>query len=173
MINAQGDAALKMVGLPPKAGTNHEALLRNGFKATQGEVTRGQVNGFPATHFQGKRQAANGQAQAFEATLVTGPQQRVYALAYLAADAAARQRALPALNNAEKSFRALSATDRRNARPWQLEVVRFPAGGFAELERRSAHMPQADRQLRLLNGLYGGQSPLRPGDWVKVVVERP
>jgi predicted Zn-dependent protease len=172
LINAQADAALKVVALPPNAGTNHEALLRSGFKATQGQVTRGQVNGFQATHFQGSRQTSNGQAQPFEATLVTGPQQRVYALAYLAANAAARKRALPALNQAEKSFRGLSAIDQRNARPWQVEVVRFPAGGFAELEQRSARMPQADRQMRLLNGLYGNQNPLRPGDWVKLVVER-
>jgi predicted Zn-dependent protease len=172
ILSPQGDAALKMIAVPPNAGNNHEAVLRNAFKATQGNVTRGKVNGFQATHFVGSRQVANGQTQAFEATIVTGPQQRNYALAYLAADANARQRALPALNATEKTFRAMTAADSRDARPWVVSVVPFPRGGFDELAQRSADVPQADRQLRLLNGLYGGNPDVRPGDLVKMVVEQ-
>ena len=172
IVNPQGDAALKMIAIPPKAGSSHEEVLRNAFKATQGNVTRGKVNGFQATHFMGSRQLANGQTQAFEATIVTGPKQNNYALAYLAADANARQRAYSALNATEKSFRALTAADARDARPWVVSVVPFPRGGFAELERRSANVPQVDRQLRLLNGLYGENGKLRPGDLVKMVVEQ-
>ena len=172
-VSPQGDAALKMISLPPNAGGNHEAILRDGFKATQGKVTRGSINGFSSTHFVGTRQVGNGQAQAFEATLVTGPQQRTYALAYLAADAAARQRAMPSLNAAEKSFRAMTAADARDARPWRVAVVPFPRGGFAELERRGADVPQASRQLRLLNGLYGDNTGVRAGERVKVVMADP
>ncbi|MEX1167625.1 MAG: M48 family metalloprotease [Hydrogenophaga sp.] len=171
-ISPQGDAALKMIAVPSNAGNSHEDILRNAFKATQGKVTRGNVNGFQATHFVGSRQVNNGPAQAFEATIVTGPQQRNYALAYLASDANARQRAYPALNAAEKSFRALTGADARAARPWQVSIVPFPRGGFAELERRGADVPQVQRQLRLLNGLYGQDTPLRPGDLVKLVVEQ-
>ena len=171
-LSPQRDAALKMISVPPNAGSDHEAILRNAFKATQGKVTRGNINGFAATHFVGSRLVANGQAEAFEATLVTGPQQRTYAFAYLASDANARQRAYPALNAAEKSFRAMTAADARAARPWLLSVEPFPRGGFAELERRSADVPQAARQLRLLNGLYGDGSAPRTGELVKLVVEQ-
>lgn len=172
VINPQGDAALKLIAIPSNAGNSHEEVLRNAFKATQGKLTRGKVNGFQATHFMGSRQSANGQAQAFEATIVTGPKQNNYALAYLAADAKARDRAFPALNATEKSFRAMTAADARDARPWVVSVVPFPRGGFAELARRSAKVPQVDRQLRLLNGLYGDNTQLRPGDLVKMVAEQ-
>jgi predicted Zn-dependent protease len=171
-VNPQGNAALKMIAIPPNAGNSHEDIFRNAFKATEGKVTRGKVNGFEATHFVGSRQVSNNQVQAFEATLVTGPQQRHYALAYLAADAAARQKAGADLNAAEKSFRALSGADARAARPWQVSVLPFPRGGFAELEKRSAAVPQVDRQLRLLNGVYGEAGKLRQGDLVKVVAEQ-
>ena len=172
VINLQGDAALKLIAIPSNAGNSHEEVLRNAFKATQGKVTRGNVNGFPATHFMGKRQSANGQAQDFEVTILSGPKQNTYALAYLAADANARARAFAALNATEKSFRAMTAADARDARPWVVSVVPFPRGGFAELARRSAKVPQVDRQLRLLNGLYGDNTQLRPGDLVKMVVEQ-
>jgi predicted Zn-dependent protease len=171
-VNPQGDAGLKMLAIPPKAGSSHEDILRNAFKATQGKVTRGQINGFLATHFVGERQVNNAEAQAFETTIVSGPKRGNYAFVYLAADAAARQRAMPALSAAEKTFRAMTGADARAARPWLLSVVSFPHGGFAELERRSAQVPQVARQLRLLNGLYGDDSRLRVGDPVKLVVEQ-
>ena len=43
----------------------------------------------------------------------------------------------------------------------------YPAGGFAELARRSP-LEAAEQQLRLINGVYGGGEP-RPGQLVKVV----
>ena len=171
-VNPKGDAALRMVTLPPKAGSSHDEIIRNAFKPTQGNTTRGQLNGFAATHFVGTNQAANGQAQGVEATIVTGPQQLNYALLYLAASPAARQQAQPGLKAVEQSFRAMSAADTRAARPWQVRVVPFPRGGFAELERQAAPLPQAARQLRLLNGLYGAEADPAVGTPVKVVVEQ-
>ena len=120
----------------------------------------------------GTQQAANGQTQNIEATIVTGPQQLHYALLYLAAHPAARQQAQPGLKAVEQSFRAMSAADTRAARPWQLRAVPFPRGGFAELERQAAPLPQAGRQLRLLNGLYGAEADPPVGSLVKVVVEQ-
>ena len=171
-VSPKGDAALRMVTLPPKAGSSHDEIIRNAFKPTQGNATRGQLNGFTATHFVGTNQAANGQAQGVEATIVTGPQQLNYALLYLAASQAARQQAQSGLKAVEQSFRAMSAADTRAARPWQLRVVPFPRGGFAELERQSAPLPQAARQLRLLNGLYGAEAGPAVGSLVKVVSEQ-
>ena len=172
MVGPQGDAALKMIAIPPNAGSSHEDILRNAFKVTQGKVTRGRINGFSATRFVGSRQVGNDQVQAFEATIVTGPQQRNYAFAYLAADAAARQRALPGFTAGENSFRALSGAEARDAQPWLVSVVPLPRGGLAELERRSANVPQVARQLRLLNGLYGDDTRLRPGALVKMIVSQ-
>jgi hypothetical protein len=42
----------------------------------------------------------------------------------------------------------------------------MPAGGFAELARRST---QTEAVLRLLNGVYGGGADPRPGVAVKFV----
>ena len=171
-VSPAGDAALRMVTLPPKAGNSHEEIIRNAFKPTGGNTTRTQLNGFAATRFVGTQQAANGQTQNIEATIVTGPQQLHYALLYLAAHPAARQQAQPGLKAVEQSFRAMSAADTRAARPWQLRAVPFPRGGFAELERQAAPLPQAARQLRLLNGLYGAEADPPVGSLVKVVVEQ-
>ena len=161
------DAALIMRALPADAGKTHEEILRKVFKPTQGRSERHQLNGLEATHFTGQTRDAKGQAQAIELTLVTGPAGRAYALTAGARDAAALQRARPGLREAEASFRPLSPADRAGARPHVLRSVALPAGGLAELARRST-LPQAERQLRLLNGVYAG-GELRPGQLVKVV----
>jgi hypothetical protein len=49
-----------------------------------------------------------------------------------------------------------------------LRSVAMPAGGFAELARRSPLGPQAERQLRLINGVYAGGS-IASGRAVKIV----
>ena len=75
------------------------------------------------------------------------------------------------LQQARDSFRAMTAADRAQARPWVIQVVPFPRGGFPELARRSP-LESAESQLRLINGFYGDGEP-RPGQLVKVVVEQP
>ena len=57
-----------------------------------------------------------------------------------------------------------SARAQANTLRW---VVPYPAGGFAQLAR-SAPLPSAEQQLRLINGFYGGGEP-RVGQLVKVV----
>lgn len=169
IVHPEGDAALRLMTLPPKAGGTHDEVLRNAFKVGQGQVTRGTVNGFAATHFNGTVQGAKGQAQAAEFTLITGPKQTTYAMLYLAANATARQRALAGLMAAEKSFRPLTAADAQAARPWQIRLLPFPRGGYAELARQSA-VPA--RQLQLINGSYGRADPPL-GQTVKTVVAQP
>jgi predicted Zn-dependent protease len=72
------------------------------------------------------------------------------------------------MQEAESSFRALTAADRNAARPWKLKTVAYPRGGFPELARQSPLTSNADQQLRLLNGVYGG-GDVKPGQLVKVV----
>lgn len=167
-VAPQGDAALRMVAMPPRAGSTHDEIIRNALQPSEGKVTRGQINGFAATHFVGARKAQNGQAQAIEATVVTGPKNNSYVMLYLAADAAARSRAMPGLTAAEKSFRAMTAADQQAARPWVVQTVPLPRGGFAELARQS---PLTEKRLQLLNGTWGRSDP-PVGQVVKTVAEQ-
>ena len=57
--------------------------------------------------------------------------------------------------------------DRAAARPWTLNATTLPAGGFAELARQSP-LPNAEAQLRLINGVYAGGAP-KAGQLVKSV----
>lgn len=164
-VSPQGDAALRVVVVPPQAGTTHEDVLRKAFKATRGQLTRAEVNGFASTHFNGTVQGSKGQAQAAELTLLSGPNQTTYAMLYLAASEAAKRRALAGLQATEKSFRGLTSADAQAARPWQIRQVPFPRGGYAELARQSV-VPQ--KLLQLLNGSYGRADP-PPGRQVKIV----
>ncbi|MDD4944343.1 M48 family metalloprotease [Rhodoferax sp.] len=166
LVNATGDAALMVQVAPPKAGTSHDEVIRNLLKPSQGRTERLSINGLPATRFVGSRTSSQGQ-QAIEATLVTGPRQSVYVFTPAAKNAAALQQARPSLVQAQNSFRALTAQDRAAAKPWVIQTTSYPAGGFAQLAKRSP-LPQAEAQLRLINGFYGGGEP-RPGQAVKVV----
>ena len=167
IVNASGDAALLVKLVPPDAGSTHEEIVKKVFKPTQGRAERLTINGLPATHFVGQHNNDKGQSQTFELTLVSGPANRPFALIYAGRDAAAVQRASAGLREAEFSFRPLSATDRTAARPWTLKTVALPAGGLAELARRSP-LPNAEGHLRLINNVYSG-GQLKPGQPVKVV----
>jgi len=91
----------------------------------------------------------------------------MYALQYAAKDAATLQANRSALREAESSFRAMTAQDRLAAKPWSIKLVPYPKGGFAELAKRSP-LPNAEQQLRLVNGFYGGGEP-KPGQLIKLV----
>lgn len=169
LVNAASDAGLVVKNVPEKAGATHEEILRNVFKPMTGRVEKRELNGLAATHFVGQRKNAQGQTQPLTATVVSGPQKQNYVMLYAARNAQALQKAMPQLDEAEKSFRALTAADRKAAKPWSLNVVPYPRGGFAELAKRSPLPPEsAERQLRLINGVYGGGEPT-VGQGVKVV----
>ena len=110
---------------------------------------------------------AQGKPQPVEVTLVSGPANAVYLLAYASKDAGALQRARGALQEAQASFRPITAADRAAAKPWAVKTVPYPRGGFAELARTSP-LGTPEQQLRLINGYYGGGEPT-PGQLVKVV----
>ena len=167
LVNADRDAALVMKTAPPQAGKTHDEVIRNLLKPEQGRTDRLLINGLQATHFTGARNNAQGQAQAIEATVVSGPGNNIYLLTYAAKDAAALQRAHRQLQEAEGSLRALTAAERAAARPWIIKTAAYPRGGFAELARNSP-LGSAEQQLRLINGFYGGGEP-KPGQLVKTV----
>ena len=168
LVNAAGDAGLIVHVVPPKAGNSHEEVVRNVFKLEQGRTERLALGGFPATHFAGIARNRQGQAQAVEATVATGPANRHFLLFYGAKDAPALQRARGRMREAESSFRALTAADRAAARPWVLRTVAYQRGGFPQLARQSPLSGNAESQLRLINGVYAGGEPAA-GQRVKVV----
>jgi predicted Zn-dependent protease len=167
LVNAARDAAMLVRLVPAQAGKTHADVIRSMLKPSQGRVESTTVNGLQATRFTGARTGSNGQPQALEATVLTGPGERFYLLQTSAKDSNALQRARAQLREAEGSFRALSAQDRSAARPWVIKTVNYPRGGFAELAKASP-LARPEQQLRLINGYYGGGEPAA-GQTVKVV----
>lgn len=168
LVNAAGDAGLIMQVVPPKAGNSHDEIIRNVFKLEQGRTERLTLGSFPATHFAGIARNRQGQAQAVEATVATGPANRHFLLFYGARDAQALSRARGQLRQAEASFRAFTAADRAAARPWVLKTVPYQRGALGQLARQSPLGGNAEAQLRLLNGVYAGGEP-PAGQPIKVV----
>ena len=167
VINAARDAALVVRLVPAAAGKSHADIIRNLLKPTQGRTEATIVNGLQATRFSGASQNAQGQTQAMEVTLVSGPGDNIFLLQYSAKSAQVMQNAHAALREAEGSFRALTAPDRQAARPWAIRTVAYPKGGFVELARTSP-LARPEQQLRLINGVYSGGEP-KAGQLVKVI----
>jgi predicted Zn-dependent protease len=166
LLAPDGTAGLIVRTLPPKAGTSHEEIIKNAIKPVSGRSELRTLNGMRATHFVGITRNAQGQPQPIETTIVTGPNQTNFAFIYAAKDSSAMSRHRAGLVEAEASFRGLSGAERSAAQPWTLRLTPYPRGGFAELAR-SSPLPQAEAQLRLINGYYGGGEP-KVGDVVKV-----
>jgi predicted Zn-dependent protease len=169
MTEAGGQAALVLVPLHPDAGSDHEEIIRKLVKPVDGRSERRRLNGFAATHFVGTRLDAQGRPQEVRVSVVSGPGRRSYLLQYVAGDAQALARHLPALQAAESSFRAFSASDRAAARPWNVRTATYPKGGFEALARQSPLLKRVEDQLRLLNGFYGKPDEPRLGERVKVI----
>ncbi len=169
LVNGAGDAGLIVRTVPASAGNTHAEIIRNVVKPTEGRSDARSFNGLAATHFVGTRRNDQGQSQAVEVAVVTGPGNRNYLLQHAARDAAAMQRASAQVAEAESSFRALTPADRAAARPWALRTTAYPRGGFAELARNSPLQAQAEAQLKLINGVYGGGAEPRLGAATKVV----
>ncbi len=167
LVNSARDAAMLVRLAPPQAGKTHNEVIRSMLKPSQGRVESTTLNGLQATRFSGARTGSNGQVQALEATVVSGPGDRIYLLQTSAKDSNALQRARAAVREAEGSFRAMTPQDRSAARPWVIKTVAYPRGGFAELAK-SSPISRPEQQLRLINGYYGGGEPA-VGQPVKVV----
>jgi predicted Zn-dependent protease len=170
LVNGAGDAGLIVRLVPAKAGKTHDEVIRNVFKPSDGRTEKRTLHGLSATHFDGTVRDQQGQSRTVSLTLVTGPGERNYLLQYVGKDAAARDRASAGIREAESSFRALTAADRATARPWSVQTVPYPRGGFSELAK-SSPLPaaRAEAALKLMNGVYGGGAEPKPGQPVKVV----
>lgn len=169
LVNAAGDAALVIRVAPPKAGQDHEQIIRNVVNPVSGRTRRDEINGLPATHFTGVVRNAQGQTRSVELTVVSGPAGRNYLLIHAARDAAALQRAQGSLRQVESSFRALDAADRKAARALTVRTVPYPAGGFEQLAASSPLSGDKVAQLKLLNGVYDGGTAPKAGQLVKVI----
>ena len=170
LVNDSGDAGLLVRLVPPKAGSTHAEVIRNVLKPIDGRNEQRTLHGLAATHFAGTVRNQQGESRAVALTLVTGPGDRTYWLQSVAKDGNARQRAQAGLTEAEASFRPMSPADRAAAKPWSIQTVTFPRGGFSELAKASP-LPaaRAEAQLKLMNGVYSGGAVPRPGQAVKVV----
>ena len=169
VASSAGDAALVIKLIPPQAGTTHEEIIKNTLHPVDGRAQPRSVNGLAATHFAGVVRNSKGQQANARVTIVTGPNNRHYLLQYAARNTAALQQALAQMGEAEASFRPLSAAERQAARPWAVRIVPMPAGGFAELARRSPLTSMAEQQLRLMNGAYDGAAAPSPGQRIKII----
>ncbi len=171
VVDDANDAALIVRVVPKKAGGTHEEIIKNVLKPVDGRTEKRTIHGLAATHFNGTVRSDLGQARPVTVTLVSAPDGTTYWLHHAAKDAAARQRAEPGLAEAESSFRAMTAADRAAAKPWTVRTVAYPRGGFAELAKSSPLPPaRAEAQLRLMNGVYGGDGEPAAGQLVKTVV---
>ena len=170
VVNGSNDAAMIVRVVPPNAGSTHDEIIRKVLNPIDGRTEQRTIHGLAATHFSGTVRNDQGQTRPVAMTLVSGPDGSTFWLQYVAKDAAARQRAEPGLAEAESSFRAMTAADRAAAKPWTVRTVSYPRGGFAELAK-SSPLPatRAEAQLRLMNGVYGGDGEPRVGQLVKIV----
>jgi len=167
VVNAAGDAALLVQLAPPQAGKTHDEVIRNLLKPSQGRVERATLNGLQSTHFVGSRVGAQGQRKALDSMVLTGPNNAIFLLTPVAKSDGALRAASAALAQAQNSFRPLSTADRAAARPWRIQTTAYPKGGFTQLAKNSP-LPSPEKQLRLLNGYYGGGEPTI-GQLVKVI----
>ncbi len=170
LSNPEQDAGLVLRPVPAKFNGSHEQILRQLLpQAEQVQVDKLSLNGLPASHINAVQRNAQGQRQALPITLISGPNKANYMLIYRARDANAMARASRRMQEAEASFRAMTAADRTAAKPWLLRSTTLPAGGFAQLAKTSPLGERAEAQLRLLNGAL--DSDPKPGQKVKIVTQ--
>ncbi|MBT9493767.1 MAG: M48 family metalloprotease [Paucibacter sp.] len=172
LSNPEQDAGLLLRPVPAKFSGSHEQILRQMLpQAEQLQIDKQSLNGLPASHVNAVQRNAQGQRQAIQLTLISGPNKANYMLLYRARDANAMARAARRMQEAEASFRAMTPADRAAAKPWVLRSASMPAGGFAQLAKNSPLGERAEAQLLLLNGALDLEP--KPGQRVKVVVTSP
>lgn len=167
----EGDATLTVRLLPKLVGRTHAEVIQNLLAPTEGRSAARKVGAFEGTQFIGSRMRGDVR-QPLRSTIVTGPGRRFYFIDYTARDEAALQRALPVMQAAEQSFRAITAADRRAAKVWRVGKATMPTGGFAALAKASPLTEQAEPTIRLINGVYGleaGSAEPAAGALVKTV----
>ncbi|MEM9257706.1 MAG: peptidase M48, partial [Pseudomonadota bacterium] len=67
-----------------------------------------------------------------------------------------------------ESFRPIHPRERRAANPRRIEYIQVPRGATLSSLAASMRIPDAEAQLRLINGFYPRGEP-RTGDWIKII----
>ncbi len=78
----------------------------------------------------------------------------------------------PALLEMIESFRPMLDRERQTGTPMYVRYVQVPRGATFASIASSIRLPDAEAQLRLLNGFYPRGEP-RTGDWIKVIQPGP
>jgi predicted Zn-dependent protease len=74
----------------------------------------------------------------------------------------------PTLLGLIRSFRPVHPQERQSGQPKHLRYIQVPRGATLESLAASLRIPDAEAQLRLINGFYPRGEP-RTGDWIKVI----
>lgn len=67
-----------------------------------------------------------------------------------------------------ESFRPIHPQERQTGQPQHVRYIQVPRGATLESLAASMRIPDAEAQLRLMNGFYPRGEP-RTGDWIKVI----
>lgn len=161
-INPQGTALVEL-----KPGPNNAQpmdTLQKGLKLDQGaKYEPGNVNGNPAAFAAGAQQGKPVLAAAIN---YNGAQ---FLLAALAKDNNSYSQYKADMKSAINSFHAITADERRQARPYSIRVMTAQAGQtMAQLASSSPLGASAEAQLRLMNDLYPSGEP-KPGQLLKTI----
>jgi len=161
--NSANDVILDLRTAGPAQGTPLEVLRKSLRGNVLADVAQTTISGLPAA-------LATTRVQGLPARVaVVFLGKNAFLIGSQARNAAAMQRALPEINAAIASFRPLSDTERRLARPLALRVISAPAGAaFAGIARNSPLGKNAVSHLRLINGMYPNGEPAA-GQPLKIV----
>lgn len=166
-VNAAGNVGTAMV-LVTGAGANDEEIIRKIFKPQTGKAERTQINGKPTTYFVGRAAAQDGSVVPLELAIIEHNDQK-FLFRSVFKSVEARNAAAEELRSTVTSFRSMTATDRQQARPYQVRTMPMPAGqSLAALGRNTPFGRLAEAELRVLNGVYP-QGEIAAGQLVKVV----
>jgi predicted Zn-dependent protease len=161
--NPANDVILDLRGAGPAQGSALEVLRKVLRGNLGGETTQLSINGLPAAVTTTSMQGLPTRV----AVIFLG--KSAFLLGGQAKSAQAMQRALPDINAAINSFRAISEAERKLARPLTLRIINAPKDArFADLARNSPLPRNAVSYLRLINGMYPDGEPLS-GQALKVI----
>ncbi len=161
-INPQGSAMVELKP-GPKNVQPMDTLQKSPKLDAGAKYESGNVNGNPAAFVAGVQQ---GKPVLAAAVNFNGAQ---FLLAALAKDNNVYSQHKAEMKSAINSFHAITAEERRLARPYVIRVVTAQAGQtVAQLAAGSALGSGAEAQLRLMNDLYPAGEP-KPGQLLKTI----
>jgi predicted Zn-dependent protease len=161
-VSPKGDALVELQQGPKS--DKPLATLQKGLKLDAGaRFDSGNLSGYPAAFAAGSQQ---GKPVVVAAVVFNGTQ---YLIAGMAKDKTSYDRERSTLRAAINSFHAITPAERKESRPFVLQLVTMQPGmTMADLARQSPLGPNAESQLRLINDLYPSGEP-KPAQLIKIV----